>query len=614
MKRSLALMLFMVVLFSSCTLFKAEDSVLVTDFGLEPNSRRNAVPAVQKALEACRTKKNSVLIFPKGRYDFWPHHSIEKNYYESNTDVSLPRRCAILIEKFNGLTVEANGSEFIYHDRMQPFTIDNSQNIAIRNVNIDWDIPLTAQAQVAAVTDEYIDLAINHLESPYIIENNKLVFVGEGWKSKWDGTMEFEKETRLIVPQTGDDGCLGRNEQKYQARELKPGLVRLQNRFQRKPAVGNYLVLRHSARDHAGTFIFESDSVSMENVNLYHCAGLGILCQYSGNLSFHNVNCVPNAAKNRILSGHDDGMHFSNCRGKLTIVRCRFQGLMDDPINVHGTSVKILEKTGERQLVCKFMHPQSGGFTWAREGDRIGFIDRENMSTNGAGVASSFKARNPEVFELNFQDPLPDFVSAGRALENLTWTPDVEIKDNFFASSRARGVLITTPGKVEIEGNIFESSGSAILISGDANGWYESGAVKDVLIRGNTFNDPCMTSPYQFVEGIISIYPVIPKLDPAKPFHRNIRIEENTFHPFDFPVLYAKSVEGLTFTNNKLIRSSRFQPWHKRKWMLTFEACRKVQVSGNTFKGEVLGKNIRLVNTPPSELALDEKQGLKIEN
>ena len=96
---------------------------------------------------------------------------------------------------------------------------------------------------------------------------------------------------------------------------------------------------------------------------------------------------------------------------------------------------------------------------------------------------------------------LPEAVIPGDALENLTWTPEVIIKNSFFGSNRARGILMSTPGKVVIENNVFESSGSAILIPGDANGWYESGAVTDVLIRNNVFNDPCMTSMYQFCEG-----------------------------------------------------------------------------------------------------------------
>ena len=169
---------------------------------------------------------------------------------------------------------------------------------------------------------------------------------------------------------------------------------------------------------------------------------------------------------------------------------------------------------------------------------------------------------------------------------------------------------MSTPGKVTIENNVFESSGSAILIPGDANGWYESGAVKDLLIRNNTFNDPCMTSMYQFCEGIISIYPEIPAPDIKKPFHRNIRIENNEFHPFDYPVLYAKSVDGLSFTGNRLIRSTRFKPFHLSKSTFTLEDCLNVTIAGNKMEGDILGKNIRLINTPLKQVKLDKNAGL----
>ena len=208
---------------------------------------------------------------------------------------------------------------------------------------------MTAQAQVLQVTSDYIDLQINAYESPYIIENGKLTFVGEGWKSPFWDAMEFEKDSKLIVPRTGDEGCLGDGFSNYKASEIAKGVVRLNYAFKRKPAVGNYLVLRHSARDHAGTFIQNSRNVTIENMNLYQTSGLGILSQYAENLTFRNVNCVPNKAKNRILSGHDDGLHISNCKGKILVDGCSFAGLMDDPINVHGTSVQIKEKISSKK-------------------------------------------------------------------------------------------------------------------------------------------------------------------------------------------------------------------------------------------------------------------------
>jgi hypothetical protein len=388
---------------------------------------------------------------------------------------------------------------------------------------------------------------------------------------------------------------------------VAPGLVRLHRRFERRPAVGNVLVMRHSDRDHAGLFAIDSRDVTVENVNLHHAAGLGLLAQFTENLTVRNFNAVPSPAR-RVLSGHDDGIQVSNCRGLVLVEGCRFHGLMDDPINVHGTSVRIIERPAPDRLVCRFMHEQSTGMEWGHPGDRVGFIENDSMRTVGEGVVVSSRVIDRDNFELRFREPVPGGIEPGDALENLTWSPDVTIRGNHFASNRARGLLVSTPGRVVIEKNRFESSGSAILIAGDANDWYESGAVRDVVIRQNVFEAVCNGSPYQFGEGVISILPEIPKPDPAFPFHRNVRIEANDFQPSDYPVLYAKSVDGLVFSNNRLTRGRAFEPYHARKATLTLEACRRVRVDGNRVADDVLGRNIVLAGTPPAELAIGPNQ------
>jgi len=590
----------------------AQDTLRLTDLGYIPGSRANATGFVNKALARCKTMAHPVLVFPKGRYDFWPQYAAEKMYYESNTDVIPLRRCPILIEGQQNLTLDAQGADFVYHDRMQPITIDGSKDITIRGANIDWDIPLTAQAEVMAVTEDHIDLAIDTRESPYIIEQGKLVFVGEGWKSAWWDAMEFDRNTRLVVPRTGDASCLGGDFSGYKAEELKYGTVRIVFPFKRRPAVGNMLVMRHSARDHAGVFVVNSKNITFDHLNIYQTGGLGILSQYSENLTFRNVQCVPNPAKNRWFCGHDDGLHVSNCKGKIEVDACKFQALMDDPINVHGTSVQVIDKPRPGILLCKFMHPQSVGFNWAQYGDTIRFIENETMTTIAKGTVRSFRPIDAEHFEIAFRDSIPAALQKGDALENLTWAPEVWIHDSWFGSNRARGILVSTPGKTVIERNVFESSGSAILIAGDANEWFESGAVTDVLIRDNDFRDPCMTSPYQFSEGIISIYPEVPKLDHKTPFHGRIVIDHNQFHPYDYPVLYAKSVADISFTNNTITRSERFEPFHARKNMLTFEACLGTTISGNKMVGNVLGRDVKLIGTPVKGMVLEKRQGIRV--
>ena len=259
------------------------------------------------------------------------------------------------------------------------------------------------------------------------------------------------------------------------------------------------------------------------------------------------------------------------------------------------------------------MHHQSVGLNWGHPGDKISFIENSGMNSIGTGEIAQFKPIDNETFLVAFKSAVPKGLEVSDALENLTWSPDLLVANSHFKSCRARGLLVSTPGKVVVENNIFESSGSAILIAGDANNWFESGAVADVLIKNNVFTELCNTSPYQFCEGIISVYPEIPVLNEKTPqFHKNIRIENNEFHPFDFPVLFARSVDGISFTNNTITRSTRFESYHKRKYTFSFETCKNATISNNTFSEDVLGMNVLLKWMTGSELSCAPEQELTL--
>jgi hypothetical protein len=176
------------------------DTIRVSDFGALADSRQNVTGVVKAALEEARKKENPLLYFGKGRYDFWPQYCEERVYYESNSSDINPKRLGILVEGFENLVIDGGGANFVFHDRMQPVTVDHSKGVELKNFTIDWDIPLTAQAEVMEVTDKSMLLKIDREESPFVIEDGKIQFVGEGWKSPLRSVMEIERESRLIAP------------------------------------------------------------------------------------------------------------------------------------------------------------------------------------------------------------------------------------------------------------------------------------------------------------------------------------------------------------------------------------------------------------------------------
>lgn len=580
------------------------DTLRVTDFGAVPGSGKDATAAVWAAVRACRERKHAVLFFPRGTYDFFRDSATFLRYFESNTWNRAPKACAIVLKGLSGLTVEGDGSAFRFHGRVQPFTVDSCRDIRIRDLSIDWPFPLTAQGRVTDTAPGRVTLRIDEKQYPYTIRDGKLVFAAEGWSGPVTGIIGFEGGTGLVSYRTGDvPGPLGPHGRGYTATKASEGKVVLKGDFSRLPAPGSILVFRHNDRDHAMIFVTGSSGVTLEKINGYHAAGLAVLAQYSEDLFFSQVDLVPNKARGRDFSGHDDGMHFSNCRGQIRVERCRFEGLMDDPINIHGTYVQVIRRLSAQTLRCRFMHPMSTGMTWARPGDRVRFVAAGNLASEGMGRVDAWTPLSETDFEIRFAGKIPDSLARGDALENLSWTPSARISDCYFGGNRARGILVTTPRPVEILRDTFATSGSAILITGDVHSYFESGPVRDVLIRGNVFEGPCNASPYEFTRAVITVYPQIPGIGSATPpYHRHIKITGNTFESFNYPVLFASSVDGLAFTGNVLMRSFLYPPYGSDRHTFTLVACRHVRITGNTIGKDVLGKDISETAMDPGEL------------
>lgn len=124
--------------------------------------------------------------------------------------------------------------------------------------------------------------------------------------------------------------------------------------------------------------------------------------------------------------------------GQITIENCRFRGLMDDPVNVHGTAAGIREISGDKRVTGVYCHPQSTGFDrWASPEDVIAFLRPEDRSLVGMARAVSYRLITPTEFDLELADKIPEGADENCSLENLSNTPSVLCRNNYFGSCRA---------------------------------------------------------------------------------------------------------------------------------------------------------------------------------
>lgn len=271
--------------------------------------------------------------------------------------------------------------------------------------------------------------------------------------------------------------------------------------------------------------------------------------------------------------------------------------MMDDAINVHGTYLRVTQRLDDNTLVGRYMHGQAYGFYWGGAGDSVQFVRSDVMEiTEGNRIVEIVPHDKSELagckeFRIKFEKALPaDIANGNCGIENLEWTPEVIFSGNTIRNNRARGALFSTPKHTLVEKNLFDhTSGTAILLCGDCNGWFETGACRDVVIRENRFVN-ALTNMFQFTNGIISIYPEIPDLASQKKyFHggngKGVVIENNTFETFDAPIVYAKSLDGLRFVGNKVLQNNDFEPFHWNTHRFLFEKVTNVTIENNDFEG-----------------------------
>lgn len=560
--------------------------VMLRELGVLPG-REDCTQAMRRAL--AQVPDGCQAVMDPGEYHFYAREGTDEVYALSNSDWLDSRRVSVLLRNRQDLCLDGGGARWIFHGKTMPLVVDQCRNVTVKNISIDWEIPLTAEGTVLQAESGFVDVAVDAEKYPFHIADECLVFEGEDWQDPvyhW-GHTEFDARTGKVAAGRGDTFPPTVQEL------VSPGVVRFRGDFAgREPAPGNILVLRHGKREHAGILLWESNGLRLENISLFGSGGLGILAQFSGDLSFSQIRIGPNRAAGRwFAGGHDDGIHLAAVSGRVEIERCSFLGLMDDPINLHGIAARVEAQLDDCTLRGRFMHPQAKGFAhWALPGHTISFLDGGDMHEVFQAKTEYFRLDSRETFTLRLDRPIKITGERGLSMENLDRTAALVCRDNHFGSCRARGLLFCTPRPVLVENNLFESAGAAIRIPGDASTWYESGRCQEVVIRRNFFADCCLSSEYQGGEGIISISPELPCPSADKPCHRNIRIEDNTFLTSDARVLYARCTDGLTFRENRILRSFAYPPRCEGDDMVTTQYCSHVTVQNNHLVGDVAGR------------------------
>ncbi|MDZ8117087.1 alpha-1,3-galactosidase-related protein [Pontiella agarivorans] len=554
--------------------------VNVADHGIVPG--RDVSADVNRLLEAVKGKKGVTLYFPKGVYEFKPENAVEKYRAVTNHDNSL-KRLAFPLFGFSDFTLDGGGSTFLFHGRICPITLDGSSGVTLKNFTIDWDTPFHHELKVVERNEAANTFVaeISPMKYGFEVRDGELWLGHRSWQDQLGQNIPYD-------PKTGapywDTRRYMLNRKRARAKKVGENRVELKNATREAPPIGAVLCTYGNGptnRLAQAIHIDRSKDTYIENVTVLAGGGMALIAERAENV--HLNGFVVTSADGRTLATRADATHFLGCKGLVKLENCRLEHMADDGINVHGAYIKVNEYQGNKTFLCEISHRQQKGLVFCEPGDRVAITSRETVLPLYETTVEQVEILDESYLSITVADVPEKIPSGPLSMENITWYPDVIMRNNIIRDNRARSALITTKGRVLIENNYFSSQMHGILIEGDNKAWYESGGVRDVTINNNVFENIGYGTGEHYPLYAAPLY--LPEQHHGDDqYHWNIRFTNNKIKSYNGLLAHASTVKGLVLSGN-IIELSKDYPNGCELPAVDLDYCRDAVIENNTFKG-----------------------------
>ncbi|MEN8703402.1 MAG: right-handed parallel beta-helix repeat-containing protein [Polaribacter sp.] len=547
------------------------------------HSSGDITATVRKAINSAKTK-NIKIVFEKGIYNFLPEYAHSRFSFITNHGNGY-KKVAFRFDDFKGIEIEGNGSEFIFHGRFAPFQFENCKNIKVENISIDWDVPFIFEAEVIATNmqENYMDVKPLKEGLSWKFINNQISFPNiDGFNFHELGhTHCFNKKTKSTFY-----GSFGLHLNPTKVEKLERGVYRFYQKLKKYPSVGAILAAKGGKDLNRYAPAFQTQNcknVVYDKVIIHHALGMGFLFERTEEIQILNSGVYTKDGSNRYISSTADATHFANCKGAILIENCRIESMLDDGTNVHGTYVKVDKIIDEYTVRIALHHFEQMGFQFAETGDEVWFIQKPSPKRGLVNEVVKAEFINEKYTELTFKNKIPKTLSKNDVLENKTWNPIFTMRGCRITKHRARNAMIKTPLKIVIEDNYFSSDMASIGLRGETFKWYESGAVKDVTIRNNSFVD-CAHGGTD--HPVLWVSPKLNKgFSQTEIYDSNIVFENNIIETFNNRIVWADRLDGLIFRNNTIKQTKVSKAMYPDSPLFDFINSKNIVLTNNVIKG-----------------------------
>lgn len=470
------------------------------------------------------------------------------------------------LKDIKNLTIDGRGAKV----RIDPYNgfckIQSCENVVVRNFDFALKRPAFAQGDIV---DVHADGFTFRVDKGYPKPPSNEFTLKEYPTEKWRWGSVMERKTKQLkknfsdhlfiesVEKAGKDLYRVRVRNDYVKRltcdsPLSDGDVWVMPVYgERNPKV--------ASADYTVSVVSSKD-ILVENVRVSSTrhAGFSGSSNY-GKLTLKNCVLTWREGSKDMISSWRDGSHFKNNKVGPTLDGCRFEGMLDDAINISAAPAFVVKEFSPTSFQMRRF-----GFS---EGDRIGLL----YGNTGEWKEGLRAAKGSKGLRLNIDKPVKftvwkpiseyDIVS-GNSKANALATQffNMEyINDGFavrncrFGIQRRFSIIVRAYNGV-IENNLIEG-GAGMRITNELGSWFEGPLPKNIVVRNNSVKVDRECVPV-VIGNQFAVKPR--KID----FDSNIKFDSNT--------IYAYSGES--------------------EHLLEIRNCKNVKGDGNKFYGASGGR------------------------
>lgn len=496
--------------------------------------------------------KGEVLSFEKGVYDFWVDGTY-REYLNPGCNKSGDKNIVFPLFNLEDVTIEGNGSTFMFHDRVFPFALKNSCNVTLKNFSVDFSFPRCMIACVKEVNSEGVRFSIDKEKYSYGVNEhgNFLINAGEDIFSTAErryflkqgyggnsvnyccflaaGNLYYNIDTDVLPA-----GVLRVN-----AEETDDGIFfrfTSENTEEVRFCEGEEVLVSFDELRENDNFFFERcKDITLENVHIIQGAGMGFTGQCTENFTLKKCRVAPDGKIP--FSTTADSVLLTNFTGLVRMEECYFENTLDDGFSIHGFYACVDRITGSNKVVLKFMHDSQSGVNFLFHGDRIHISDGVTLNEKAetAHIKSAYFMDDLHYLNVEFEEEIESFISVGDFIENPDRTPDVVIENCVFVNTVA--LRIGSAGKVVFKNNTVKGC-SGVLINDLLHYWHASGPVRNVNIENNVME-----------ECTFGVQMSVDRYEDTDVYHQNVHIRNNKFINC-VTGIYADKTDGLLISEN----------------------------------------------------------------